>query len=90
MKQFCAFFNSNFDAKRQAQAYADEASVHARAIGKTVSTQTVDTISTDPLLKYWDKTTTIQCVTVDDSGNVKDRVNNPPNLAIIDSMIDNL
>lgn len=90
MKQFCAFFNSNFDPKRQAQTYADEASVHARSIGKTVSSQTVDTTTTDPLLKYWDKSTTIQCVTVDDTGTVKERVNNPQDLSVIDSMIDNL
>lgn len=90
MKQFYAFYNSNFDPKRQAQTYADEANVHAQKIQKTVLSQIVDTTSNDSALKYWDKGPTIQCVTVDDTAAVKDRATNPQNLAQIDAMIDNL
>ena len=84
MKQFYAFYNSNFDAKMQAQT-----DVHAHAINKTVSTHVVDTNSNDGALQYWDKSCTIQCVTLDDAGTFKNRKCSPV-LAEIDAMIDNL
>ena len=45
MKQFYAFYNSNFDLKTQAQT-----DVHAHVINKTVSTHVVDTNSNDAAL----------------------------------------
>jgi hypothetical protein len=89
MKVFFAFYNSGMDLESQAQAYADEALVHAASIKKQVTTQIVDVLTGSPAKKYWDSPDTIECVTVD-ADTKKESMLNPSSLADIDAMIDRL
>jgi hypothetical protein len=89
MKQFFAFYNSNFDAELQAQTYADEAFVHAKAIGTGISSRIVDVLGNDSSKKFWNAPNTIECVTVDNDTK-KDSMLNPSALPDIDGMIDRL
>jgi hypothetical protein len=89
MKQFIAFYNSDFDATVQAQMYADEASVHAKAIGKQLASTILDVTGNELSKKFWDQSNTIECVTID--GDTKRETNlNPGTLSDIDGMIDRL
>ena len=89
MKKFLAFYNSQFDAQLQAQTYADEASVHANAIGKQVTSRVVDVTGNDPDKQYWDSPGTIECVTVN-ADKKKESSLNPSALTDIDGMIDRI
>jgi hypothetical protein len=89
MKQFFAFYNPGFDSELQAQTYADEAAVHAKAIGKVVDSAIVDVTGNDPAKKFWNTSNTITCVTVDNNALKESRLN-PSALADIDAMIDRL
>lgn len=89
MKQFIAFYNSSFDSELQAQTYADQASSHAKAIGKVVDSLIVNVTGNDPAKKFWNTRDTIVCVTVDKDVLKESRLN-PTALADIDGMIDRL
>jgi hypothetical protein len=89
VKNFFVFYNSQFDPVLQARTYADEARVHAKNINKTVIVTLTDVKAPGADLTYYVPDSTIQCVPVD-SGSVKDRQINPPDLTIIDGMIDAL
>jgi hypothetical protein len=89
MKMFFAFYNSNYDSEAQAQAYADEALVHAASIHKQVTSQAVNVLWKSPANKFWDSPETIECVTVDGNDKKEARLN-PSSLNEIDQMIDSL
>ncbi len=89
MKNLFVFYNSNFDSALQARGYADEGTVHAKAINKAVLVAVYDTSAAGADLTYFAPSSTIQCVSVDGT-TVQERQINPPNLSVIDGMIDRL
>jgi hypothetical protein len=89
VKQFLVFYNSSFDPEAQAQTYADEAAVHARACGKPVASHIVDVTGSSALKRFWSGPNTIECVSVDNDSK-KESIFNPSSLADIDGMIDRL